>query len=127
MAGSVREQLGTGANFRVRVTIIGALASIVPLISIALLLPDSGRDVLFWIYWILLAGCLVHLLWILIKNPVPSARPPLLTRDLAMGWALLLPSLFTSFWPGIVGAPLFTVLVGATSVAERVRNRSAAS
>ncbi|AKZ57384.1 conserved membrane protein of unknown function [Streptomyces ambofaciens ATCC 23877] len=127
MADSVREQLGAGANFRVRVTIIGALLSIVPLIGIALLLPNSSRDVLFRIYWIMLAGCFVHLLWILIKNPVPSARPPLLTRDLAMGWALLLPSLFTSFWPGIVGAPLFTVLVGATSVAERIRNRSAAS
>ncbi|MEU5753393.1 hypothetical protein [Streptomyces sp. NPDC047829] len=108
-------------------TIIGALVSIVPLIGIALLLPESGRDILFWIYWIMLAGCLVHLLWILIRNPAPGARPPLLTRDLAMGWALLLPSLFTSFWPGIVGAPLFTVLVGATWVVERIRNRSAAS
>ncbi|MGW3859871.1 hypothetical protein ACWEDZ_00075 [Streptomyces sp. NPDC005047] len=127
MAGSVREQLGTGANFRVRVTIIGALVSIIPLIGIALVLPDSTRDAVFWIYWIMLSGCLLHLLWILVRNLVPSARPPLLTRDLAMGWALLLPSLFTSFWPGIVGAPLFTVLVGATSIAERIRNRSAAS
>ena len=127
MAESVREQLGTGANFRVRVTIIGALVSIVPLIVISLLLPDAGRDVLFWIYWIMLAGCLLHLLWILIKNPTPSRRPPLLTRDLAMGWALLLPSLISSFWPGIVGAPLFTVLVGATWVVEKIRNRSVTS
>ncbi|MEV5979840.1 hypothetical protein [Streptomyces sp. NPDC052114] len=125
MAESLREQLGTGPNFRVRVTIIGALVSVVPLIGIALLVPDGSRDVLFWIYWLLLTGCLLNLVWILIKNPVPSRRPPLLTRDLAMGWALLLPSLFSSFWPGIVGAPLFTVLVGATSVAEKMRNRSA--
>ncbi|MEU5684997.1 hypothetical protein DEJ48_16565 [Streptomyces venezuelae] len=106
-------------------TIIGALVSIVPLIGIALLLPDGGRDALFWIYWALLTGCLLNLVWILIRNPVPSTRPPLLTRDLAMGWALLLPSLFSSFWPGIIGAPLFTVLVGATSVAEKMRKRSA--
>ncbi|MFI5687684.1 hypothetical protein [Streptomyces sp. NPDC051636] len=124
MAESLKEQLGTGANFRVRVTIIGALASIFPLIVIAVLVPESGRQVLFWIYWVALSGCLLHLLWILIKNPTPSKRPPLLTRDLAMGWALLLPSLVTSFWPGIVGAPLFTVLVGATWVAEKIRNRS---
>ncbi|NGO12195.1 hypothetical protein G5C60_32465 [Streptomyces sp. HC44] len=127
MAESLREQLGTGANFKVRVTIIGALVSIVPLIGISLLIPDDSRAVLFWIYWAMLAGCLLHLLWILIKNPTPSKRPPLLTRDLAMGWSLLLPSLFSSFWPGIVGAPLFTVLVGATSVAEKIRNRSATS
>ncbi|GGN85885.1 hypothetical protein GCM10011579_077130 [Streptomyces albiflavescens] len=127
MADSLREQLGSGTNFRVRVTIIGALLSIVPLIGISLLIPDAGRDVLFWIYWAMLAGCLLHLLWILIKNPTPSKRPPLLTRDLAMGWALLLPSLISSFWPGIVGAPLFTVLVGATWVAEKMRNRSVTS
>lgn len=127
MAESLREQLGTGANFRVRVTIIGALVSIVPMIGISLLIPDTGRDVLFWIYWAVLSGCLLHLLWILIKNPAPSKRPPLLTRDLAMGWALLLPSLISSFWPGIVGAPLFTVLVGATWVAEKIRNRSVTS
>lgn len=127
MTETLREQLGTGANFRVRVTIIGALVSIAPLIGISLLVPDGGRDVLFWIYWALLGGCLLHLLWILVKNPTPSKRPPLLTRDLAMGWALLLPSLISSFWPGIVGAPLFTVLVGATWVAEKIRNRSVAS
>ncbi|MDX2542547.1 hypothetical protein ACOT81_18895 [Streptomyces sp. WI04-05B] len=122
MAESLREQLGTGANFAVRVTIIGALVSVVPLIGISLLLPGAGRDVLFWIYWAGLAGCLAHLLWILFKNPAPSKRPPLLTRDLAMGWALLVPSLISSFWPGIIGGPLFTVLVGATSAAEKIRN-----
>ncbi|WP_063794176.1 hypothetical protein [Streptomyces graminilatus] len=127
MAESFREQMGTGANFRVRVTIIGALVSIVPLIGISILLPEAGRDVLFWIYWTGLTGCLIHLLWILAKNPIPSKRPPLLTRDLAMGWALLVPSLLSSFWPGIVGSPLITVLVGATSVAERIRNSSATS
>ncbi|MFF1652122.1 hypothetical protein [Streptomyces sp. NPDC058255] len=127
MAESLREQLGTGANFRVRVTIIGALLSIVPLIGISLLLHGSGRDVLFWIYWAMLAGCLLHLLGILIKNPTPSRRPPLLTRDLAMGWAILLPSLISSFWPGIIGAPVFTVLVGATWVAEKIRKRSVTS
>jgi hypothetical protein len=126
MAGSLREQLGTGANLRVRVTIIGALVSIFPLIGIAALLPDDGRTALYWIYWALLSGCLLHLLWVLIQNPTPSRRPPLLTRDLAMGWALLLPSLLSSFWPGIIGAPLFAVLVGATSVAEKIRNRSVA-
>ncbi|MFC8661605.1 hypothetical protein [Streptomyces sp. NPDC057199] len=127
MAESLREQLGTGANFRVRVTIIGALVSVIPLIGISVLLPDDGRTALFWVYWAGLTGCLLHLLWILFKNPTPSKRPLLLTRDLAMGWALLLPSLISSFWPGIVGAPLFTVLVGATWVAEKIRNRSVAS
>lgn len=127
MAGSLREQLGTGANFKARVTIIGALVSIFPLIGVSLLLPDSGRRVLFWIYWGMLTACLLHLLWLLAKNPTPSRRPPLLSRDLAMGWALLLPSLISSFWPGIVGAPLFTVLVGATWVAEKIRNRSVTS
>ncbi|MFF1677042.1 hypothetical protein ACFVYG_13510 [Streptomyces sp. NPDC058256] len=127
MADSLREQLGTGENFRVRVTIIGALVSIFPMIGIAFLIPDAGRDVLFWIYWVILAGCLLQLLWILFKNPTPSKRPPLLTRDLAMGWAILLPSLLSSFWPGIVGAPLFTLLVGATWVAEKIRNRSVTS
>ncbi|MEV0111973.1 hypothetical protein AB0H77_01775 [Streptomyces sp. NPDC050844] len=124
MAGSLREQLGTGAHFRVRVTVIGALVSVLPLIAIAVALPDGGREVLFWIYWAGLTACLLHLLWILIQNPTPSRRPPLLTRDLAMGWALLVPSLLTSFWPGIIGAPLFTVLVGSTWVAEKIRNRS---
>ncbi|MFD9462604.1 hypothetical protein [Streptomyces sp. NPDC060027] len=127
MAESLREQLGTGANFRVRVTIIGALVSIFPLIGISLAIPAAGRDVLFWIYWATLSGCLVHLLWILARNPTPSRRPPLLTRDLAMGWAITLPCLLTSFWPGIIGAPLFTVLVGATWVAEKIRNRSVTS
>ncbi|MGW7409596.1 hypothetical protein ACWGI9_38890 [Streptomyces sp. NPDC054833] len=127
MAESLKEQLGSGANFRVRITIITALVSVVPLIAISLAIPNSGRHVLFWIYWALLSGCLLHLLWVLVKNPTPSKRPPLLTRDLAMGWAILLPSLISSFWPGIVGAPLFTVLVGATWVAEKVRNRSVTS
>ncbi|WP_221353297.1 hypothetical protein [Streptomyces beigongshangae] len=127
MAGSLREQLGTGANLRVRVTIISALVSIFPLIGIAVLLPDDGRTALHWIYWVLLTGCLLHLLWILIQNPTPSRRPPLLTRDLAMSWALLLPSLLSSFWPGIIAAPLLTVLVGATWVAEKIRNRGATS
>ncbi|MEU4997440.1 hypothetical protein [Streptomyces sp. NPDC021622] len=124
MAGSLREQLGTGAHFRVRATVIGALVSVLPLIAIAVVLPDGGRKVLFWIYWAGLTACLLHLLWILVQNPTPSRRPPLLTRDLAMGWALLVPSLLTSFWPGIIGAPLFTVLVGSTWVAEKIRNRS---
>ncbi|MET8944628.1 hypothetical protein ABZX30_13855 [Streptomyces sp. NPDC004542] len=124
MAESLKEQLGTGVHFRVRVTIIGALLSVIPLIVIALLTPDSGRRVVFWLYWLLLSGCLFHLLWILFKNPTPSKRPPLLTRDLAMGWAILLPSLISSFWPGIIGAPLFTALVGATWVTEKIRNRS---
>ncbi|MFE0132458.1 hypothetical protein ACFWY6_12925 [Streptomyces sp. NPDC059037] len=124
MAGSLREQLGTGAHFRVRVTVIGALVSVLPLIAIAVVLPDGGRKTLFWIYWAGLTACLLHLLWILIQHPTPSRRPPLLTRDLAMGWALLVPSLLTSFWPGIIGAPLFTVLVGSTWVAEKIRNRS---
>ncbi|MFF3460905.1 hypothetical protein [Streptomyces sp. NPDC002619] len=127
MAESLKMQLGTGANFRVRVTIIGALVSVVPLIVISLLLPESGRQILFWIYWILLSGCLLHVLWILVKNPTPSKRPPLLTRDLAMGWAILLPSLISSFWPGIIGAPLLTALVGTTWVAEKIRNRSVTS
>ncbi|MFE9608309.1 hypothetical protein [Streptomyces sp. NPDC006012] len=127
MAESLKEQLGTGPNFRVRVTIIGALVSILPFILISFLIPDSSRQILFWIYRFLLSGCLFYLLWILIKNPTPSKRPPLLTRDLAMGWALLLPSLISSFWPGIIGAPLLTVLVGATWVAEKIRNRSVAS
>lgn len=124
MAESLREQLGTGPNFRVRVTIIGALVSVFPLIAIAAVLPAAGRGVLFGIYWALLGGCLLHLLWVLVRNPRPSRRPPLLSRDLAMGWALGVPSLLTSFWPGIVGAPLFTVLVGATWVAEKVRHRN---
>lgn len=124
MAESLREQLGRGPNFRVRVTITGALVSIIPLIGIAVLLPASARDGLFLVYWAALAGCLLHLIWILGKYPTPSKRPPLLTRDLAMGWALLVPSLMTSFWPGIIGAPLFTVLVGATWVAEKARTRS---
>ena len=119
MANSLREKLGTGANFRVRVTIVAALVSVFPLIGIAAIFPDSGRGALFGIYWVMLGGCLLHLLWILVKNPKPSRRPPLLSRDLAMGWALGVPSLMTSFWPGIVGAPLFTILVGATWVAER--------
>lgn len=124
MAASLREQLGHGPNFRVRVTIIGALVSVIPLIGIAVLLPASARDGLFWVYWAALAGCLVHLIWILGQHPTPSKRPPLLTRDLAMGWALALPSLITSFWPGIIGAPLFTVLVGATWIVEKARTRS---
>ncbi|MGD1222797.1 hypothetical protein AB9Q10_30730 [Streptomyces krungchingensis] len=127
MAESLREQLGTGPNFRVRVTIIGALVSIAPLIVVSLLIPEAGRDVLFPVYWALLTSCLLHLLWILIKNPTPSKRPPLLTRDLAMGWSLLLPSLISSFWPGIVASPLFTVLVGVTWIAEKIRNRSVTS
>lgn len=127
MTGSLREQLGTGANFRARVTIIGALVSIFPMIAIGFLVPESGSDVLLWFYWALLAGCLLHLLWILLNNLTPSKRPPLLTRDLAMGWAIAIPSLMTSFWPGVIGAPLFTVLVGATWVAEKIRNRSATS
>ncbi|MGW0135235.1 hypothetical protein [Streptomyces sp. NPDC003299] len=105
-------------------TIIGALVSVIPLIGIAVLLPASARDGLFWVYWAALAGCLVHLIWILGQHPTPSKRPPLLTRDLAMGWALALPSLITSFWPGIIGAPLFTVLVGATWIVEKARTRS---
>ncbi|MXM62462.1 hypothetical protein GR925_03100 [Streptomyces sp. HUCO-GS316] len=110
-----------------RATIIGALVSIFPLIGISVLLPDSGRKVLFWIYWTMLAGCLIQLLWVLIKNPTPSKRPPLLSRDLALGWALIIPSLISSFWLGIIGAPLFTMLVGATWVAEKIRNRSVTS
>lgn len=124
MAESLREQLGHGPNFRVRVTIIGALVSVIPLMGIAVLLPASARDGLFLVYRAALAGCLLHLIWILGKHPTPSERPPLLTRDLAMGWALLVPSLMTSFWPGIIGAPLFTVLVGATWIAEKARTRS---
>ncbi|MFD4574893.1 hypothetical protein ACFWNK_20545 [Streptomyces sp. NPDC058417] len=126
MAESLSEQMGTGPNRRVRLTITGALVSVIPLIVISLLLPEGGRDVLFWCYWVFLAACLAHLLWILVQHPVPSRRPPLLTRDLGMSWALLLPSLVSSFWPGIVGAPLLTVLVGATSIVETVRNRRAA-
>lgn len=125
MAGSLREQLGAGTHFRVRITIIGAVVSIFPLIGIATLIPEGWNRVLLWIYWAMLSGCLLHLLWILVENPMPSRRPPLLTRDLAMGWALMMPSLLTSFWPGFVGAPLFTVLVGGTWAAERIRNRSA--
>jgi hypothetical protein len=125
MAESLREQLGTGANFKARVTIIGGLVSIFPTIAIGFLVPESGSTALLWLYWAALTGCLLHLVWILFKNPWPSQRPPLLTRDLGMGWALALPSLMTSFWPGIIGAPLFTVLVGATWVAEKIRNRRA--
>ena len=77
MTESLREQLGTGANFKVRATIIGALVPIVPLIGISFLIPDAGRDILFWIYWTMLTGCLLNLLWILIKNPTPSRRPSL--------------------------------------------------
>ena len=97
------------------------------MIVIGLLVPESGSNVLLWCYWSVLTGCLLHLLWILIKNPTPSERPPLLTRDLAMGWAIALPSLITSFWPGVIASPLLTALVGAMWVAEKIRSGSATS
>ncbi|MGW4376884.1 hypothetical protein ACWEJ7_24875 [Streptomyces albidoflavus] len=127
MSESLREQLGTGDNFKTRVTIISALVSFLPLIGISFLTPPSGRQVLFYLYYAFLAACFLHLLWILKRNIRPSQRPPLLTRDLSMGFFLFLPSLLSSFWPGIVGGPLFALLVGATSVLEKVRNRDTTS
>ncbi|MGW0910909.1 hypothetical protein ACWD1Z_04035 [Streptomyces sp. NPDC002784] len=108
-------------------TIIGGLVSIFPMIAIGIVVPESGGDFLLWLYWAMLAGCLLYLLWILFQNPRPSRRPPLLTRDLAMGWALAIPSLLVSFWPGVIGAPLLTLLVGATWAVEKVGHRDATS
>ncbi|MFD5181987.1 hypothetical protein ACFWMQ_04975 [Streptomyces sp. NPDC058372] len=127
MSESLREQLGTGDNFKTRVTILSALVSFLPLIGISFLTPPSGRQFVFYLYYAFLTACFLHLLWILKRNIRPIQRPPLLTRDLFMGFFLFIPSLLSSFWPGIVGGPLFALLVGATSVLEKVGDRDTTS
>ncbi|MER6677611.1 hypothetical protein [Streptomyces sp. NPDC000983] len=108
-------------------TIIIGLTSIFPMIAVGIITPESGSSILLGIYYATLSALLLYLLWVLTQHPKPSQRPPLLTRDLAMAWSLAIPSLLVSFWPGVVGGPLLTALVGATGAVEKLRNRSATS
>ncbi|MFD0055831.1 hypothetical protein ACFVHR_19045 [Streptomyces sp. NPDC127168] len=119
-----RTGIGTGPNRRLRLTLIIGMPLFLPVLGIMILVPKSLMNDVLYVYEAGIVGCLLHYVWVFTKYPRHAARPPYLTRDLAMGGGFFLPSLFFGFWPGMIAAPAWALFVGITYAVEVTREQN---
>ncbi|MFG2540889.1 hypothetical protein ACGFOM_00540 [Streptomyces sp. NPDC048594] len=119
-----RTGIGTGPNRRLRLTLIIGMPLFLPVLGIMILVPKSLMNDVLYVYEAGIIGCLLHYVWVFTKYPRYAARPPYLTRDLAMGGGFFLPSLFFGFWPGMIAAPAWALFVGITYAVEVTREQN---
>ncbi|WP_258314691.1 hypothetical protein [Streptomyces sp. Act143] len=91
-AEAARTGLGTGPNRRLRLALIIGMPLFLPVLEVMILVPKSLRNDVLYVYEAGIVGCLLHYVWVFVKYPRSTDRPPYRTRGPRHGrW--LLPAL----------------------------------
>jgi hypothetical protein len=91
------------------------------IVMLASAVPESAKDVMYWIQRAIVGAAILILLGIFCKYPLPSRRPQGLTEVLIFSAALFLATWVTGLWPGVYVAPLLPILVIGSWLVERLR------
>ncbi|MFE9027614.1 hypothetical protein ACFYOA_15300 [Streptomyces iakyrus] len=113
-------RLGEGPTALARLCLIVGMCSIF-IVMLASAVPESAKDVMFWIQRSIVSAAILILLGLFFKYPLPSRRPQGLTEVLIFSTALFLATWVTGLWPGVYVAPLLPILVIGSWLVERLR------
>ncbi|MFE1247562.1 hypothetical protein [Streptomyces sp. NPDC058735] len=121
VSGSLVDRLGGG------VVALARLCSIVPFVYLlvyvggAFFIPKSLGPAWVWLQRGVVSAAIACLLILFLQNPRPQHRPAGLTHAMAISFMLVLPSIVTSYWVGVLGALVTPLLVLCSAIWEKVR------